>query len=109
MHFALVFTIWTHPGPATPQPSMRDPWFGRDKLLHFAASAVIQGTTHAVLRANGADYGRASRGAAIVTLTAGVGKEIWDHRRGGDASWRDLTWDAIGGATGAVAVRQTGR
>lgn len=109
MQFALVFAIWTTPGPAVLPPSARDPWFGRDKLLHFVASAAIQGTAHAVLRANGADYGRASRGAAIVTLTVGVSKEVWDHRRGGDASWRDLTWDAAGGATGAVVVRQAGR
>ena len=108
MYFALVFTIWTQAGPAM-QPSARDPWFGRDKFLHFAASAAIQTATHSVLRANGADYARASRAAAMVTLTAGVSKEIWDHRRGGDASWRDLTWDAIGGATGAVVIRQTGR
>ena len=41
-----------------------------------------------------------------MTLTAGVGKELWDRHRGGDASLRDLTWDGIGGATGAVVMRQ---
>lgn len=86
--------------------SSRDPWFGRDKLLHFAASAVIQGGAHAVLRANGHDYESASRGAALATLTAGVGKELWDRHRGRDASFRDLAWDGIGGVTGAVAMRR---
>lgn len=105
MQFALIFTLWTHQAPAVPA----DRWLGRDKLLHFAASAVVQGASHAVLRSNGAGYGGASRGAALVTLSVGVGKEVWDSRRGGDASWRDLAWDAIGGATAAVAVRQADR
>lgn len=102
MRFALVFSLWSHPAV----PSDRDPWFGCDKFLHFAASAVIQGAAYSVLRANGRGYGPASRGAALVTLTAGVGKELWDRHRGGDASLRDLTWDGIGGATGAVVMRQ---
>lgn len=107
IRLAFVFTLWTHhPAPA---PSRDDPWFGRDKLLHFTASALIQGTTHAVLRANGADYQQASRAAALATLTAGVGKELWDRHRGRDFSLRDLTWDAIGGTTAAVVVRQVDR
>ena len=122
MQFALVLVLWSHapppapPAPHTPPPaptcgaparrSSRDPWFGRDKLLHFAASAVIQGGAHAVLRANGHDYASASRGAALATLTAGVGKELWDRHRGRDASFRDLAWDGIGGVTGAVAMRR---
>lgn len=109
MRFALVFTLWTHPAPATPAPQGGDHWFARDKMLHFAASALIQGSAHAVLRANGADYGRASRGAALVTLSAGISKELWDRQRGGDASLRDLAWDAVGGATAAVGVRQADR
>ena len=78
-----------------PQRPAADPWFGRDKLLHFTASAVVQCATHAVLRANGNDYRGASRGAALATLTVGVGKEVWDHYHGGDASVRDLAWDGL--------------
>jgi putative lipoprotein len=108
MRFALVFVLWNHPAP-TPVPSDRDPWFGRDKLLHFTASALIQSASHAVLRANGRDYGAASREAAVVTVAAGVGKELWDRHRKRDFSLRDLTWDGIGGATGAVVMRQADR
>lgn len=87
-----------------------DPWFARDKLLHFTASALIQGAAHAALRARGADYAAASRGAAAITLTVGVGKEVWDrYHPGNDASVRDLAWDVAGGATAAVAVRQIDR
>jgi len=89
-----------------PQRPSEDPWFGRDKLLHFTASAAIQCATHAVLRANGNDYGGASRGAALATLTVGISKELWDRQRGGDASLRDLAWDAAGGVSGAVVMRQ---
>lgn len=105
MGFVLVFALWSQPAA----PSPRDPWFGRDKFLHFAASAVVQGVAHSALRANGRDYGAASRGAALVTLSVGVGKELWDRHRGRDASLRDLTWDAIGGGAGAVVMRQTVR
>ena len=105
MRFALVFALWGHPAA----PSERDPWLGRDKLFHFAASALIQGAAHAVLRANGRDYGVASRGAALATLTAGVGKELWDLHRKNDFSFRDLAWDGIGGASGAIVVRQIDR
>lgn len=94
-----------------PLPPLRaDPWFARDKLMHFTASAVIQGTAHAAFRSRGADYGAASRGAAAVTLTVGIGKEVWDHYHPGhDASVRDLAWDVVGGTVGAVVVRQIDR
>jgi putative lipoprotein len=92
-----------------PPRAPQDSWFGRDKLAHFAVSAVVQGAAHAALRSVGNDYAHASRGAAVVTLTVGVGKELWDRKRGGDASVRDLAWDSIGGITGAVAARQVDR
>lgn len=106
MKFFLAFTLFTG-GPATPSPG--DPWFGRDKLLHFTASAVIQGAAHAAFRSRGASYGQASWGAAAVTATAGVGKELWDRHRRRDFSFRDLAWDGIGGASGAIIARQVDR
>jgi uncharacterized protein YfiM (DUF2279 family) len=105
MRFALVLALWGGPHPR----SVDDPWFGRDKFLHVAASALIQGAAHAALRANGRDYGQASNGAAVLTAVAGIGKELWDRSRGRDASFRDLTWDAVGGVSAAVAIRQVDR
>jgi uncharacterized protein YfiM (DUF2279 family) len=62
-----------------------------------------------VLRANGRDYGNASRGAALATVSVGVGKELWDRHRQRDFSFRDLAWDGIGGVTGAIVMRQSDR
>jgi uncharacterized protein YfiM (DUF2279 family) len=116
VRFFLVFSLWTHqPAPRivaadslapVPHHSARDPWFGRDKLLHFTASMLIQSTAHTVFRARGATFSQASVGAGLMTATAGIGKELWDMQGHGDASLRDLTWDAIGGASGAVMMRQ---
>ena len=106
MKFVLVFSLWSG-GPASPRSN--DPWFGRDKLYHFAASAFIQSAAHAVFRARGASYGQASWGAAGVTAIAGLSKELWDLHRRDDFSYRDLTWDGIGGVSGAVLVRQLDR
>jgi uncharacterized protein YfiM (DUF2279 family) len=47
-------------------------------------------------------HGAALGGASVATAAVGVGKEIHDARTGGDASVRDLVWDAAG--AGAVTV-----
>ena len=106
MKFFLAFTLAIGGAPV---PSERDPWFGRDKLLHFTASALIQGAAHAAFRARSASYAQASWGAAAVTATAGVGKELWDRHHKRDFSFRDLTWDGIGGISAAVVARQVDR
>lgn len=99
----LAFSL-TFGGPKV--PDARDPWFGADKAAHFVVSALIQSGTHSVLRARGASYAQASWRAAGVTAAAGIGKELWDRHQHRDFSLRDLTWDGIGGAAGAVFVRQ---
>ena len=42
---------------------------------------------------------------ASLALAAGIGKELWDLGGHGDASWKDLTWDAVGTATGVLTAR----
>jgi putative lipoprotein len=37
-----------------------------------------------------------------LAVAVGAGKEVYDRATGGDASLRDLTWDVVGGATGAA-------
>jgi putative lipoprotein len=79
-----------------------DPWFGRDKALHFGASASIAVVVYA-----GSSFKtehRPTRAAAAfsVALGAGILKETWDLTGHGDASWRDLTWDVVGTTTGVL-------
>ena len=81
-----------------------DPWLGKDKALHFGASGVIA--------AGGYTFGAFvldARGHALIVgaslaLAAGIGKETLDLTGFGDPSWRDLTWDVIGTATGVAAA-----
>jgi uncharacterized protein YfiM (DUF2279 family) len=41
-----------------------------------------------------------------VTLTVGVGKELWDRHDGGTFSWKDLAADGAGAGAGAVLIRR---
>ena len=106
--FVLVFSLWTG-GPKRPVVKDPDPWFAVDKLEHFAASLIIQSWAHTTFRARGAGYAQASWGAAAVTATAGIGKELWDRHHHGDFSYRDLTADGIGLVSGAVMMRRIDR
>ena len=107
MEWFLVFSLGAAPfGAPDPAPHPEDRWFGIDKAKHVAVSAALQSATHAVWRANGYDYRSASWNAAAVTMSIGVGKELWDRHRGRYFSWKDLGADAVGAGTGAVLVRQ---
>jgi putative lipoprotein len=81
-----------------------DAWFARDKALHFGVSAGITmvGYAGASLKTDHRPTRRAA--AVLLGLTAGVTKEVWDAFGPGDASWRDLTWDVIGTATGVLVA-----
>jgi putative lipoprotein len=82
-----------------------DPWFGRDKALHFAASAVLASGGYGGTALVTDDVRLRLGVGGGVALAAGVAKELWDLSGHGDPSWRDLTWDLVGTATGlAVAV-----
>lgn len=90
------------PIAATPrvQAADSDPWFAHDKYLHGSVSAALSLTGYAAASSTTTDLRwRFGTGAALA-LTAGVGKELLDLGGPGDASWRDLTWDVVGTATG---------
>ena len=77
-----------------------DPWFGRDKALHFGVSAAIASSGYAL---GTAIFERRWQAAALgggLAITAGAGKELLDMTGTGDPSWRDFTWDLIGTAVG---------
>jgi putative lipoprotein len=89
---------------ARAQQADTDPWFGRDKALHFAASASL-----AVVGYAGTSLATDSRPTRVVVaasfaLGVGVLKEVWDLTGHGDASWRDLTWDLVGTTTGILVA-----
>jgi uncharacterized protein YfiM (DUF2279 family) len=80
-----------------------DPWLARDKALHFDATAGIASVTYAV----SAGWLVDARWKALVVggsvaMAAGVAKEVVDasHVFGGDPSWKDFAWDAIGTVVG---------
>jgi putative lipoprotein len=89
---------------AAPARAEDDPWFGHDKALHFGASALIAagGYAGAALATDDTRVRLAVGGG--LALSAGVAKELWDLSGHGDASWRDLTWDVVGTATGLVVA-----
>lgn len=110
MKFALVFVLGSFQFGASPERVQEgDRWFARDKVYHFVGSAVIQGVGHSVLRSTGSDYRAASITAGVITLSAGLGKELWDRSQGRYISWKDLGADVLGGGTGAIVVRQWDR
>lgn len=81
-----------------------DPWFGRDKVIHYGVSASIAGAGYVAgalifdTRAHALGVG-----AAAATL-AGVGKELADLGGYGDPSWKDLAWDGLGMVTGLAVA-----
>jgi putative lipoprotein len=78
----------------------QDDWFGQDKALHFGVSAGLAGagyTGGALLFE--APEARWLTGAGVA-LGAGIGKELYDAGRGTFFSFKDLTWDVVGTATG---------
>jgi putative lipoprotein len=87
-------------GPAHALPADPDPWFGPDKGLHFGASAglAIAGYTGAAFLWD--DEPRRLAAGGALALSLGIAKELYDLGGRGDPSWRDLTWDVIGTATG---------
>lgn len=99
-----------------PAGALPDPWWGTDKAMHFAATAVIASGGYVVGAVAFDDYlGAAALGSGLA-LGAGIGKELLDLAGIGDPSWKDLTWDLIGTAVGVgvalsihVAAREPAR
>jgi putative lipoprotein len=82
-----------------------DPWLSRDKAFHFDVSAGIAAAGYGASAAWLVD----ARWKALaigggLALVAGAGKELVDATGvfGGDASWKDFTWDVAGAVAGLV-------
>jgi len=86
-------------------PEMRrqisDPWFGCDKMLHFSAGFAIPGLTyHFYVCRLERDEDRGKVYAVSLTALLALGKELYDKKRKGHFSWKDLTWSGLGLAVG---------
>lgn len=102
-----------HPGPRGraraadlgPADTVRSRPPGEDKLKHFFMSFAITSVGYGVARL-ALDHGPAVVAAIAGGAVAGIGKEAYDTRTGGDASVGDLAWDALGIGAGTALNTQ---
>ena len=81
-----------------------DSWFARDKAEHYSVSLMLGADGYAAMTAfSDRPAIRAAFGAGFA-LSAGIAKELYDESIGRQLSWRDLTWDALGTATGTIVA-----
>jgi putative lipoprotein len=80
-----------------------DPWISRDKAFHFDVSAGVAAAGYGLSAAWIVD----ARWKALaigggLALAVGAAKELVDATgiAGGDPSWKDFTWDALGAVAG---------
>ena len=84
-----------------------DRWFAADKAKHFFMAAFVQSVSFSAIRAAGVSRGGSLAGASAATAAVSIGKELYDRRSGGTASWKDLTWDAAGLLVASTMLHQT--
>ena len=90
----------------TSVPARADDWLGADKAAHFGYSTAfgaVATTSIPLAGGPGPDWRSFAIGAGI-GLVPGIAKEVWDATGHGDASWKDLAWDAVGAVVGAGVV-----
>ncbi len=100
---AAVVTLLAAPPEARAAPSA-DPWFGRDKALHFGASFGLAVGGYAAASLVFEERPGRIVTAAGIALGAGAAKEVADYFLKGNPSARDLTWDAVGTAMGVLVA-----
>ncbi|HEC77809.1 MAG TPA: hypothetical protein ENI34_01530 [candidate division WOR-3 bacterium] len=78
-----------------------DSWFSRDKFLHFSTSSALTGITYSFwLKQLKQDENRGKIYSVSLSALLGVGKELYDKKKKGLFSWKDLFWDGVGVAVG---------
>jgi len=78
-----------------------DPWLSQDKFLHFSMSAAITGFSYyASVEKFDMELDKAKTLSVSVTALIGLGKELYDKKKKGRFSWKDLFWDSAGIAAG---------
>ena len=76
---------------------VNDGWFSQDKFLHFSVSAVLPGLTYYLYAYRlKRDEGLGKMYSISITALFGLGKEIYDKKKKGHFSWKDLFWNGVG-------------
>lgn len=101
---ALVVAVLSTLAPATAHAEDADPWLGKDKALHFTASAGLAVGSYAIARPLLHERPPSIFLAGGMAFGFGIAKESWDLAGHGDPSWKDLTWDAIGTTSGLLVA-----
>ncbi len=86
-------------------PAWADHWTGPDKMAHIGVTAGLTAGTYGLLYAYkpGMDMGHRALWAVTAGLGAGLLKEGLDLVfNTGEPSYKDLTMDAVGTATGLI-------
>ncbi len=80
------------------EPSrIKDSWLSPDKFMHFGISAGIVGLTyHTYVCRLKRDETEGKILSASLTGLLGLGKEIYDKKKKGHFSWKDLIFDGLG-------------
>lgn len=103
MHrIAAVWLVVALAGTSARADTAADRWFASDKAAHFAVTTGLGAGGYGV---GAVLFERREARLATgltVALGAGAAKEWRDQSRGGRASWRDFTWDAVGAVTGVT-------
>ena len=79
-----------------------DPWFARDKAMHFGVSVGLAAGGYAAASPWLESHTERALAGGAFSLTLGASKELWDLAGHGDPSWRDFTWDVLGTAAGVA-------
>ncbi|PIF20883.1 YfiM family lipoprotein [Candidatus Pantoea floridensis] len=79
----------------------QDNWTGKDKAEHFFSSAALAAAGSEISQHQHQGRGQNLRFGFLFSLSFGVGKEWYDSRSSGSGwSWKDLSWDVAGAASG---------
>ena len=91
--------------PAMSDMRQNDSWIGMDKANHFGVSAPL-GMFGATMADKSSVSSEQFFYGTLVGSLPGLLKEIVDiWHPGSDASLKDLAWDIVGAATGALSTR----
>lgn len=81
-----------------------DPWLGPDKALHGTGAGGLALAGYAVALPFTFDVAPRVAVGIGLAATLSVAKELADLAGLGQASWKDLAWDAIGCALGVITA-----